>query len=72
MARPKKRPLTRPPSTWEQAPLIMDSAYMSLLLGLHRKTIQRMARQGQLPTVNTGTKLLFEKNAVMKVLGITM
>jgi excisionase family DNA binding protein len=72
MARPKKRPLARPPSTWEQAPLIMDSSYMSLLLGLHRKTIQRMARQGALPTINTGTKLLFEKNAVMKVLGITM
>ena len=72
MARPKKSPLTRPPSTWEQPPLIMDSAYMSLLLGLHRKTIQRMARQGQLPTVNTGTKLLFEKGAVMAALKINI
>ena len=72
MANHKKRPLTRPPTTWEQAPIIMDTQYIGLLLGLGKSKILRMVKAGELPVINPKSgKFLFEKEAVMKALGIT-
>lgn len=71
MANHKKTPATRPPKTWEQAPLIMDTQYVCLLLGLGKGKVLRMVKNGELPVVNPESgKFLYEKSAVMRALGI--
>lgn len=69
--RPKVYPKQRPLRTWEQAPLIMDTRYMMLLLGLGKSKVLRMVKAGELPVIDRNSgKFLFEKTAVMKALRV--
>lgn len=67
----KKSPIRRPPKTWEQAPLLMDTQYICMLLGLGKSKVLRMVRNGELPVINRESgKFVYEKSAVMRALGI--
>lgn len=71
MPRRKAEPLKRPITSWEKAPLIMDTEYAALLLGLYPDTLKRMARNGEVPVKRFGKKLWkFEKSALMAWAGV--
>ena len=48
----KKSPIKRPPKTWEQAPLLMDTQYICMLLCLGKSKVLRMVGNGELPVIN--------------------
>ena len=62
----KKRYIT----TWEKAPVVFDTEYAALLLGISKKTVQRMAKTGELPAFRVGCLWRFEKSALMAKVGI--
>lgn len=58
----KKRPIT----SWDKAPLIMDTEEAAILLGVYPDTLRLMARRGDVPAIKIGPKLWkFEKSALM-------
>lgn len=61
----------RPAVTWEQVPVIMDSAYLAMLLGIPKEDVRLMARRGELPGIKVGKRVWrFEKTSVMKALNV--
>ena len=59
----------RPPRTWAEAPEIMDSEYIALMLGLTVQHVRALARNGELPATKVGNRHYFDKAQVMKRLG---
>ncbi len=57
-------------TTWEKAPVLFDSEYAAILLGLRVQTVRYMARTGELPAVKIGRVWRFEKSALMAKVGI--
>ncbi len=57
-------------TTWEKAPVIFDTEYAAILLGIHPATVRTMARLGQLPASKVGRLWRFEKSALMEKVGI--
>lgn len=47
---------------------LIDADEVSLLLGLHRKTVQQMARSGRLPGVRVGKFWRFRKSEIDQAL----
>lgn len=71
MARQKATPLKRPVTSWEKAPVIMETDYAALLLGIAPDTLRRMARRGDVPAKRYGAKLWrFEKSSLMAWAGV--
>lgn len=71
MPRSKAAPIKRPITSWANAPLIMDTEYAALLLGLYPDTLRRMAKRGDVPAKRVGQKLWkFEKTALMAWAGV--
>lgn len=67
MPKPKQRPIT----TWEQVPVVMDTAYVAMLLGLTLNEVRLMASKGELPATKPGKRAWrFEKTSLMKALGV--
>lgn len=67
MPKPKQRPIT----TWDQVPVVMDTAYVAMLLGLTLNEVRAMASRGELPATKPGKRAWrFEKTSLMKVLGV--
>ena len=57
----------RPPRTWAEAPEVMDSEYIAILLGL---TVRTLTRSGELPAVKVGKNYRYDKGQIMKRLGV--
>lgn len=57
-------------TTWEQAPVIMKTSYVAILLGLHESQVRRFAEEGKLPAFKVGGRWRFEKSALMAMAGI--
>lgn len=63
----KKRPIT----TWEQVPVIIDTKYAAMLLGITPNKVMEFARAGKLPGIKPGNRAWrFEKTALMQALGV--
>lgn len=70
-AKTKTKAPQRPITTWEQVPILMDTAYVAMLLGITQSEVRAMARTGELPAVRPGKRAWrFEKSALMNALGI--
>lgn len=71
MPRAKAQPKQRPITTWKDVPVIMDTAYVAMLLGLTINEVRAMAVRGDLPAIKPGKRAWrFEKTALMKALGV--
>lgn len=71
MAKTKTQPKLRPVTAWEQVPVLMDTAYVAMLLGLTQDVVRIMARNGELPAIKPGKRAYrFEKTALMKLFGV--
>lgn len=71
MPRAKIQPKQRPITTWKDVPVIMDTAYVAMLLGLTINEVRAMAVRGDFPAVKPGKRAWrFEKTALMKALGV--
>ena len=83
----KKKDQTRPPksksdslarskpstiSDLSELPLIMDSRMVGELLGLHHKTVEKMARAGELPGVQIGKVWRFSRDSLIRFCGKEM
>ena len=63
----KKRPIT----TWDQVPVVMDTKYAAMLLGITPNKVMEFARTGKLPGIKPGRRAWrFEKTALMRALGV--
>ena len=60
---------TRPPTTWKNLPVIMDSELVSIVLGLSEVQIRTLAREGKIPAFKVGNQWRFEKRALMQLAG---
>lgn len=71
MPRSKVAPIKRPITSWEKAPVFMETEYAALLLGITTVTLRRMARAGEIPAKKVGPKIWrFEKSALMAWAGV--
>ena len=59
----------RPPRTWAEAPEVMDSEYIAILLGLTVQHVRTLTRSGELPAVKVGKNYRYDKGQIMKRLG---
>ena len=50
-------------------PLVLNSRRAADLLGLHYKTIEKMARAGELPGVQLGKAWRFSRDALIRLCG---
>ena len=60
----------RPPRTWAEAPEVMDSEYIAILLGLTVQYVRTLTRSGELPAVKVGKNYRYDKGQIMKRLGV--
>lgn len=71
MPRAKIQPRQRPVTTWDQVPVVMDTAYVAMLLGLSEDEVRTMASRGDIPATKPGKRAWrFEKTALMKMFGV--
>ena len=56
-------------SDLSELPLIMDSRMVGELLGLHHKTVEKMARAGELPGVQIGKVWRFSRDSLIRFCG---
>ena len=59
----------RPPRTWAEAPEVMDSEYIAVLLGLTVQHVRTLTRSGELPGTKVGKNYRYDKGQIMKRLG---
>ncbi len=55
--------------TPETLPPILDSRKAAELLGLHYKTVEKMARAGELPAVQLGKAWRFSRDSLIRFCG---
>lgn len=60
----------RPPTTWEREPIIMNTARVAILLGIHEVQVRRYAEEGKIPAFKVGGRWRFEKTQLMKFAGV--
>lgn len=53
----------------EEAPEVMDSEYIAILLGLTVQHVRTLTRSGELPAVKVGKTYRYDKGQIMKRLG---
>lgn len=59
----------RPPRTWAEAPAVMDSEYVAMLLGLTVQHVRTLTRNGDIPAQKIGSHYRYDKATIMKRLG---
>ena len=62
----RKKPIT----SWEQVPLILDLAQISMLLGIDNETARRKCVSGEIPAKKVGKFWRAEKNEIRRYLGL--
>lgn len=55
---------------WSQVPLVVDVPYVSMLLGLHPRTIEKHLKNGSLKGFKAGKSWRIRKEALAKYMGI--
>ena len=60
----------RPPSSWKQLPIIMDSELTAIVLGFTPTQLRTLAKEGKVPAFKVGQQWRFEKSALMKFVGV--
>lgn len=60
----------RPPTTWAREAPILDPDRVALLLGITETQVRYLARSGKLPAFKVGKLWRFEKEALMRFVGV--
>jgi len=59
----------RPPRTWAEVPVVMDSEYLAMLLGLTVQHIRALTRSGEIPATKIGKCYRYDKTQIMNRIG---
>lgn len=59
-----KRIITRPITSWEEVPLVMDIPYLCRLLGRSQESIKQLCQRGQIPAFKAGKEWRIDKTAL--------
>lgn len=62
---PKRKYVT----DWSQVPVVVDVAYVSVLLGLHPRTIEKQLKNGELKGFKAGKVWRIRKEALAEYMG---
>jgi len=54
----------------KELPVLIDSQTVQRLTGFHRRTVQNLARSGELPAKKVGTRWLYDTAAVLDAVGL--
>lgn len=55
----------RPPTNWDEVPLVFDIPLACRMLGKSQENVKKMCQRGAIPAFKAGKEWRFEKGAVM-------
>lgn len=60
----------RPPTTWAREAVVLKSDRVAMILGISVDQLRYLAQTGQVPAFKVGSQWRFEKEALMRFVGV--